>query len=92
MKAAQAQHAQAVAKGARVRQAALRGTDPRPQMRAPFPDEPWLPPMGALNEVIGKAKGDQPPERNIDTGVTQMRKSPAPDMHAFNHANTEEDD
>jgi hypothetical protein len=92
MKAAQAQHAQAAAKVARARQAALRGADHRPQMRAPFPDEPWLPPMGALNEVISKVKGDQPPERNIDTGATQLRKSPAPDMHAFNHANTEEDD
>ena len=45
LKAAQQQQADANATAARARQAARR-QDPRPQIRAPFPDEPWLPQMG----------------------------------------------
>ena len=53
LKAAQQKQAAQDAMAARARRAARR-QDPRPQIRAPFPDEPWLPQMGVLNDVIGR--------------------------------------
>ena len=82
LKAAQQQQAAQNAKAARARQAARR-QDPRPQIRSPFPDEPWLPQMDVLNEVIGGVIAARPPARDIDDDATQMRKLPVPNTHAF---------
>ena len=59
---------------------------------APFPDEPWLPQMDVLNEVIGGVIAARPPARDIDGDAMQMRKLPVPNMHAFIDANQEGDD
>jgi hypothetical protein len=91
LKAAQQQQAASNARATRSRQAALR-QDPRPQIPAPFPDEPWLPVMAAINEVVGKVPTIRPPVRNIDDDTTRVRKLPVPNMHAFTNANPEEDD
>ena len=82
LKSAQQQQAAQNAKAARARQAARR-QDPRPQIRSPFPDEPWLPQMAVLNEVIGGVIAARPPARDIDGDAMQMRKLPVPNMHAF---------
>jgi DNA polymerase I-like protein with 3'-5' exonuclease and polymerase domains len=84
-KAAQQQQAAQNAKAARARQAARR-QDPRPQIRSPFPDEPWLPQMDVLNEVIGGVIAARPPARDIDGEATHMRKLPVPNTHAFSQS------
>ena len=82
LKSARQQQAAQNAEAARTRQAASR-QDPRPQVRSPFPDEPWLPQMDVLNEVIGGVIAARPPARDIDGAATQMRKLPVPNTHAF---------
>jgi hypothetical protein len=82
LRSAQQQQAAQIAKAARAHHAAQR-RDPRPQIRSPFPDEPWLPQMGVLNEVIGKVIATVPPLRDIDGVTTRVRKLPIPNMHAF---------
>ena len=68
------------------------GSDPRPQIRSPFPDEPWLPQMDVLNEVIGRRDRRQAAARDIDGDAMWVRKLPVPNMHAFIDANQEGDD
>ena len=79
------------AEAARARQAARR-QDPRPLHHGAFPDEPWLPQMDVLNEVIGGVIAARPPARDIDGDAMQMRKLPVPNMHAFIDANQEGED
>ena len=90
-KAAQQQQAAQNAKTARAHQAASR-SDPRPRIRAPLNDEPWLPQMGVLNEVIAAVVADTPPARDIDDDTTQMHKLPISGTHAFTDANQEGDE
>jgi hypothetical protein len=85
LKAAQQQQTKQNAKAARARQAARR-QDPRPQIRAPFPDEPWLPQMDGLNEVIGGVISAKPPSRDIDGDAMWVRKLPVPNTHAFSQS------
>jgi hypothetical protein len=91
LKSAKQQQAAQNAKAARARQAARR-QDPRPHIRSPFPDEPWLPQMDVLNEVIGGVISAKPPSRDIDGDAMWVRKLPVPNMHAFIDANQERDD
>ena len=71
---------------------AARRQDPRPRIRAPLNDEPWLPQMDVLNEVIGAVVADTPPARDIDDDATQMHKLPISGTHAFTDANQEGDE
>jgi hypothetical protein len=82
LKAAQRMHAERRAREARQLREAERD-DPRPTIRAPFPDEPWLPQMGVINDVIGKVTTARPPARDIDGDAMQVRMLPVPNMHAF---------
>jgi hypothetical protein len=85
LKAAQQQQAAQNAKAARAREAARR-QDLRPHIRAPFPDEPWLPQMDVLNEVIGGVISAKPPSRDIDGDAMWLRKLPVPNTHAFSQS------
>jgi hypothetical protein len=85
LKAEQEQQAAQNAKAARARQAARR-QDPRPYIRSPFPDEPWLPQMAVLNEVIGGVNSAKPPSRDIDGDAMWLRKLPVPNTHAFSQS------
>jgi DNA polymerase I-like protein with 3'-5' exonuclease and polymerase domains len=91
LKAAQGQHAAQQARAARAQHAALR-QDPRPLIRVPFPNDPWLPQMNVLNEVIGAVAAVMPPARNIDADATRVRKLPVANTHAFSDANEPEED
>jgi hypothetical protein len=82
LKLAQQQRAHQDAKATRARQAARR-QDRRPQIRAPLPDEPWLPQMDVLNKVVGKVTAASPPSRDIDDDAMRVRKLPVPNTHAF---------
>jgi hypothetical protein len=82
LKAAQQTHAKQRSAEVRRHRAALR-SDPRPHIRTPFRDEPWLPQMDTLNAVIGGVKATKPPSRDIDGVVARARKLPVPNLHAF---------
>jgi hypothetical protein len=84
------QHAERQAKQEQQRRTAQR-TDPRPQIRNPLNDAPWIPIMETLNEVI-KASSTKPPLRDFDSEVTRARKMHVQQIHAFTDANTENDD
>ncbi len=90
-KAAQQQQAAQNAKTTRAHQAASR-RDPRPQILAPFPDEPWLPQIVVLNEVIGAVVADMPPSRDIDDDAMSVRRRTIPDTHGFTSTNPEGED
>ena len=70
--------------------AAATRSDPRPLLRAPWPNAPWLPEMAVLNEVIGAVVADLPPVRNIDASVARVRRLAVPNMHAFTDGNEPE--
>ena len=91
LKAAQQKQAAHNAKAARAHHAARR-QDPRPQIRSPFPDEPWLPQMDVLNEVVSGVISAKPPSRDIDGDAMWVRKLPVSNMHVFTDANQEGDD
>ena len=66
--------------------------DPRPQITAPAPDAPWLPQMDVLNDVLGASAEPEPPMRDIDGVVVQVRVRRRSKMHVFTElgANDEE--
>jgi hypothetical protein len=67
--------------------------DPRPTIRRPDEDTPWLPQMALLNDVIGAVTDLHPPTRNIDSDTTYISRIAIPSTHAFtsSDANPEED-
>jgi hypothetical protein len=76
------------------RQAAVR-TDTRPQIPAPFGDDPWLPQMDTLNEVLGDSDALIPPARDIEGFAVQVRMRRVQGMHLLtsdgaNEGDTEE--
>ena len=91
LKMAQQKQAAQDAKRVQAHRAAQR-RDPRPYIRAPFPDEPWLPHMHTLNAVVGKVAAATPPLRNIDGVTAQPSKRPVPNTRPFTDANPEGDD
>jgi hypothetical protein len=93
LKAAQQQHAAARAKAFRDWKATSR-SDPRPRIKSPLADAPWLPPMGVLNDVIGVVKALRPPGRDINNDAARVRRFGIPGTHSFTStsANPEAED
>jgi len=85
LKAEQQQQAARNAEAACARQAASR-QDPRPHIRAPLHDDPWLPQMDLLNEIIGAVISAKPPSRDIDGDAMWVRKLPVPNTHVFSQS------
>ena len=52
--------------------------DPRLRIRVPAPDEPWLPQIEVLNEVIGAVVAVTPPSRDIDDDAMRVRQASGP--------------
>ena len=82
LKSERQQQAEQDAEAARAYRAARR-QDPRPHIRSPLPDEPFVPVMVVLNEVVGKVIAASPPSRDIDDDAMRVRKLPVPNTHAF---------
>jgi hypothetical protein len=82
LKAATTEHAARGEHEARDQRAADR-RDPRPQIPAPAPDGEWLPQMAVLNDILGGSDLPEPPMRDIDGVVTQVRVRRMPNMHAL---------
>lgn len=55
----------------------------RPQIPAPLPDAPWLPQMQALNDVLGASRAPEPPMRDVEGTIVQVRARRIPNMHAL---------
>ena len=91
LKAKRREHAQQESTHNENRRAAER-LDPRPAIPAPEPDAPWLPQMQALNDVLGHSTDLEPPARDIDGVMVQVRVRRIPNMHALTQdgANDEE--
>jgi hypothetical protein len=66
--------------------------DPRPQIPAPRSDAPWLPEMAALSDALGKASDPEPPMRDIDGVVVQIRVRRVPNLHAFSATGANEEE
>ena len=66
--------------------------DIRPQVPVPAPDAPWLPVMEALNDVLSASGLPEPPMRDIDGAVTQIRVRRIPNMHALTPQGANEGD
>ena len=79
LKFAQQQQAAQSVKAARAWQTASRH-DQRPYIRAPFPDEPWLPQMSVLNEVIGVGG-----EAHTAVARHRRRRGPGPTTPDLGH-------
>ena len=91
LKAAKQEQAQQRAREEQHRRAAER-QDPRPQIDAPPPDAPWLPQMQALNDVLGKSTALEPPARDIDGVIAQVRVRRVPNMHALTPLGSNEEE
>jgi hypothetical protein len=65
--------------------------DPRPMLELPDRDAPFIPVMGALNEVLGASKESIPPGRNIEGDLVRTRLVRIPEMHVFASANEDSD-
>jgi hypothetical protein len=65
--------------------------DPRPMLPAPSPDAPWLPEMGAYNDVLSKTKDRIPPARNIGIEAALARRVKIANLHAFSHTSTNQE-
>jgi hypothetical protein len=80
LKRARQEQAQRQAQESRERRIAER-RDPRPQIPAPPADAPWLPQMQVLNDVLGKSREPEPPMRDVEGFVVQVRVRRLPKMH-----------
>jgi hypothetical protein len=67
----------------REHRARSRRHDKRIRLDVPKADEPFVPVMGALNEVLGAATDPEPPMRNVDGAMACVRVRKVPDMHAL---------
>jgi hypothetical protein len=68
--------------------------DPRPSIRVPDEDAPWLPQMQVLNDVIAVSTAAHPLVRDIDGTAAYANKAVMPTMHLFTTAgaNTQDEE
>jgi hypothetical protein len=91
LKVAQRQHAEERAELERERRLAER-SDPRPMIKVPAIDAPWLPEMHTLDGVLSGSTATRPPTRDIDGVTARARRLPVPNMHAFNDSNADQEE
>jgi hypothetical protein len=92
LKRARQEQLAARARGEKERRIAER-RDPRPQIPAPAPDAPFLPQMQVLNDVLANSCSAEPPMRDADGWVVQVRARRILSLHALtthgaNHEDT----
>jgi hypothetical protein len=85
LKAAQREHEDKRAQEERTRRLAER-RDPRPQIKAPQKDAPFLPQMVLLNDVLGKSGEPVPPALDIDGEALRLKLRLFPAMHLLSTA------
>ena len=67
----------------REHRARSRTNDKRIKLEVPKSDEPFIPIMAALNEVLGAAPDPEPPMRDVDGKMACVRVRKVPHMHAL---------
>ncbi len=66
--------------------------DARPQIRVPHVDAPWLPQMDVINGILGTSTMPEPPMRDLEGIVTQVRVRRVPNMHALTSGGANQDE
>jgi hypothetical protein len=82
LKSARAEANRANAAQRREQQLAER-QDPRPPVPAPMPDAEWLPIVELLNAVHVRSEADEPPMRNRNGDLAQIKTGIAPSLHTL---------
>jgi hypothetical protein len=91
LKDARQQAGRVKAKQARDRRLAERD-DPRPQCDLPAADAEWGPVMDKLNRVLGSCRADEPPMRDTEGYLTEVRSRSVADLHTLTaHGSNNED-
>ena len=67
----------------------LERDDPRPELRVPLMNAPWLPVMAALDEVLSQP-APEPPTRDVDGFIVAVRMRRVANMHGLDAANANE--
>lgn len=80
LKSARREAAAAAAQQRREQQLAGR-QDPRPPVPAPLPDAEWLPIVDLLNTAHARSTADEPPMRDRNGDLAQIRTGLAPSLH-----------
>ena len=65
------------------RRASASRADRRIRLPAPAADAPWLPTMQALNDVLGNVNEPEPPMRNVEGAIIQVRLRRIPGWHTL---------
>jgi hypothetical protein len=55
--------------------------DPRPSIEAPAHDAPWLPVMKTLNDVLGSSTEPEPPFRDVEGWLCEVRERRIASLH-----------
>lgn len=66
--------------------------DARPQIHVPHIDAPWLPQMDVINGILGTSTAQEPPMRDLEGIITQVRVRRVPNMHALTSCSTNQDE
>jgi hypothetical protein len=66
--------------------------DPRPQVPAPESDAEWLPQMRLLNDVLGSVHSAEPPMRDLEGYVIQVRARRVAGLHLLTAVGANEGD
>lgn len=66
--------------------------DPRPLIPVPTADAPWNPVMDTLNHVLGASTEAEPPARDIEGYVTQVRTRRPANMHLLTSCGSNSDE
>ena len=65
----------------RANQQAAERRDPRPRIKVPLEDDPWLKEMEVLNEVLGSSRAAEPPSRDVEGERTRLKMRAFPRLH-----------
>jgi hypothetical protein len=66
--------------------------DPRPLIPAPAKDAEWLPMMTALNGVLGNSSAIEPPMRDFEGYVAEVRSRPFRGLHVLTALGSNQED
>ena len=66
--------------------------DPRPVIPVPTADAPWNPVMDTLNYILGSSTDPEPPARDVEGYITQVRSRRPSNMHLLTSRGSNSDE
>jgi hypothetical protein len=63
--------------------------DPRPGLPVPAPEAPWLPQMQVINDVLGASHDPEPPVRDLEGHLCEVRERRALGLHLLTASSSE---